>query len=64
MPKTVIEEAKLGRNLDITVERGAVVIRSRAQARQGWATDAQACRAAEADRFDDWDAAMLDGEWR
>jgi antitoxin MazE len=63
LPKAIIEEAGLGRDLDVAVESGAVVIRG-AQARAGWAVDAQACHDAGEDGLADWDAAVDDGEWR
>ena len=64
LPKTIIQEAGLGRDLDITIEGGAVVIRSAGHPRRGWAEDAQKCRAADDDSFEDWDVVTADGDWR
>ena len=63
LPRTLIDEAHLGDELEITVERGAVVIRG-AATRAGWAADAQACRAASDDELTDWDSVHADGDWR
>ena len=63
LPKAIIEEARLGRDLDVVVESGAVIIRG-AQARAGWAIDAQACRDAGDDSLADWDDTVADGDWQ
>ena len=62
LPKAVIEEARLGEELELKVEGGAVVIRG-AAGRAGWSADAQACRAAADDELTDWASADADG-WR
>ena len=63
LPKAVIEEAGLGRDLEVSVESGAVIIRS-AQARASWAVDALTCHEAGEDRLGDWDATLFDGQWK
>lgn len=63
LPRAIIEEAKLSRDLDVVVEAGAVVIRS-APVRAGWASDARACHEAGDDSLADWDATIIDGDWQ
>ncbi len=63
LPRALIEQARLGDELEITVEEGAVVIRG-AAVRTGWATDAAACRFASDDELADWSSTTGDGDWR
>jgi len=60
LPKAVLKQAGLGGALDLEVADGAVVIRSAAQSRTGWAEGATRCRQAGDDRLDDWDSALGD----
>lgn len=66
LPKSVIEEAELGSELDLQVVDGAVIIRSAHTARQGWAAAAEACQRENEDDFSDWDATTNDfeGPWQ
>ena len=65
LPKSVIEEAELGTELDLQVIDGAVVIRSAPTARKGWAEAAAACHQEGEDDLADWDATTTDfeGQW-
>jgi antitoxin MazE len=45
LPKAVIDQAGLKDDVDITVTRGAVIIRPLHTARAGWAEAAKACHA-------------------
>lgn len=60
LPKPVIEQAQLTDEVEVSVRDGAVLIRSAAHARAGWAEAAQAMQAADrlldpevATRFDE-----------
>ena len=66
LPKAVIEQAGLGRDLDLTVADGAVMIRSAKSTRVGWAEAARACQAASGKDLARWDALVgdFDGEWK
>jgi antitoxin MazE len=63
LPRSVIEDADLGDELNVVVERGAVVIRAVVAPRKGWAEDAKACRNNADDALGDWDSAIADGDW-
>ena len=65
IPKAIIEQAGLEKDLDLVVEDGAVIIRSAKKNRDGWETAAARCRAANDDKLADWDAAGndFDGDW-
>jgi antitoxin MazE len=65
LPRTVIEQAGLGRDLDLEVEEGTVVIRAAREKRRGWAEAAKACHAAGDDDLDSWDTTVGDfeGDW-
>jgi antitoxin MazE len=60
LPKAVIEQARLGKNLDLEVVDGAVIIRSEHAIRAGWADAAKACHEQGDDRFDEWEATAAD----
>ncbi len=66
LPKAIIEQACLQKDLDLTVVDGAVVIRSAKQTRAGWAEAARACHTEGDDQLGDWDATLTDfaGDWR
>jgi antitoxin MazE len=55
LPKAVIEQAGLERDLELEVVDGAVIIRSQERARAGWAEAARRCREQADDRLDEWD---------
>jgi antitoxin MazE len=55
LPKAVIEQAGLGKDLDLEIVDGAVIIRSQKQARAGWAEAARRCREQDDDQLVDWD---------
>jgi antitoxin MazE len=63
LPKTMIEQAGLGEELDLEVRDGAVVIRNADVIRKDWAQAAVACHEADEDVLDDWDATAADGDW-
>ena len=65
LPKAIIEQAGLEKDLDLVVEDGAVVIRSAKKIRDGWEAAAAECRASSDDNLDDWDSAGndFDGDW-
>ena len=65
LPKTVIEQAGLGKDLDLIVEDGAVIIRPAKKTREGWAEAAAECRNAGDGILEEWDAAIgdFDGDW-
>ena len=62
LPKSVIEEAELGSELDLQVVDGAVIIRSAHTPRKGWAEAAQACQNDNEDNLSDWDNTTNDPE--
>lgn len=65
LPKSVIEEAELGSELDLQVVDGAVIIRSTHTARKGWAEAAAVCHHDGEDDLGDWDVTTNDfeGQW-
>jgi antitoxin MazE len=66
LPRAVIEQAGLERDLDLEVVDGAVIIRSAKHVRAGWAEAARDCHARGGDAQDDWDAVTGDfaGDWK
>ncbi len=62
LPKTLIEEAGLQKELEAEVQDGMLVIRPVRNVRTGWAEDAVACHRQEEDGLSDWDAVDLDWE--
>jgi antitoxin MazE len=44
LPKAIIEQAGLGKDLDLIVKDGAVIIRPVRRIREGWAEAAAECR--------------------
>ena len=66
LPKAIIEQAGLEKDLDLSVENGAVIIRPERSVRKGWAKAAAECRAAGEDVLEDWDTVTsdFDGEWK
>ena len=66
LPKAVIEQACLEKDLDLSVEDGAVIIRPVQKARKGWGKAAAECHSAGDDDIEVWDAALSDfnGEWK
>lgn len=65
IPKTLIQQLGLTKELDMEVEDGALVIRPAKETRAGWAAAAVACHEAGDDRSDEWDAVTGDfaGDW-
>ncbi len=65
LPKSVIEQAGLTPELELEVGDGRVILSRIGNPRQNWEQDAMACRAAETDQLDDWDATIADfeGKW-
>ncbi len=55
LPKAVIEQAGLVRDLELEVVDGAVVIRSQKHLRAGWVEAARRCRELNDDQSGDWD---------
>jgi antitoxin MazE len=64
LPKRIVEEAGLGRDLEISVRKGTVVIRRSLEPRKGWSRAAQTCHAVGDDRLHEWDSAIADGVWQ
>lgn len=66
LPKPLIEQAALTDEVDLSLQDGAVVIRSAGHPRSGWADAARALRAARGDRLtDEPDATHFDEtEWK
>ena len=62
LPKAIIEQAGLGKELNLQVVDGAVIIRSADTARSGWEEAAEKCHAAGEDAMDEWDATLSDFE--
>jgi len=58
LPKAVIEQAQLTEELDLEVEKGAIIIRSLRRPRADWEQDAIACHANGEDNVDDWDVTV------
>ena len=65
IPRSVIEQAELGTDLELEIVDGDVVIRPSRQARSGWSAAAKSCHENGDDVFDDWDNAAPDfaGDW-
>ena len=65
LPKAVIEQAGLEKDLDLSIENGAVGIRPIKKVRDGWEKAAAECRAADDDKLEDWDGTAndFDGDW-
>jgi antitoxin MazE len=65
LPKAIIEQAGLGKDLDLIVKDGAVIIRPVRRIREGWAEAAAECRSVDDDKLEAWDAASgdFDGDW-
>jgi antitoxin MazE len=66
LPKVVIEQAGLSKELELEVSSGGIVIRPVNKTRQGWAEAAKACRADGNDSLGEWDTTLgdFDGEWK
>lgn len=60
LPKTVIEQAGLTRELELEVSPGAIVIRPVRETRAGWAEAAAECAALDDGDLDVWDATVGD----
>ena len=54
LPKAVIEQTRLGPDLELEVVNGAVVIRNARTVREGWSAAAAACHAAGDDQLGGW----------
>jgi len=65
LPKAVIEQAGLEKDLDLVVENGAVIIRPAKKAREGWKAAAAECHAVGDDKLEGWDVTVndFDGDW-
>ena len=61
-PRDVVEKAHLGKELEMEVVEGAVVIRAAQIVRPDWSQAAAACHDAGDDFLDDWDAVAGD-QW-
>lgn len=61
-PREVVERAHLGKELDMEVLDGVIVIRSVKTVRQGWGDAAAACHNAGEDCLEDWDNTVGD-QW-
>ena len=66
LPKPVIEQARLGEEVDIEVREGEVIIKSAQRIRAGWADAARELRERNDDRLLDEPVASRfdDKEWR
>lgn len=67
LPKAVIDQVRLGQDLDLQVSGGAIIIRPTRRVREGWAEAAAECRKANDDRAaSEWDSTIGDfeGEWK
>lgn len=65
LPKAVIVQAGLEKDLDLVVENGAVIIRPARKVRDGWQAAAAECRASGDNKLKDWDSTAndFDGDW-
>lgn len=64
LPKPLLEQAGLTDDVEITAERGQIIITSPRVARDGWADAAKRLHAADADRLDPTTATVFDEtEW-
>lgn len=66
LPKVVIEQAGLKRDLELEVIAGAVVIRPAKTIREGWSGAALHCHENGEDALADWDSTTRDfaGDWK
>ena len=66
LPKGVIEQVGLKRDLDIEIADGAVIIRPAKTIRAGWSEAARSCHSNRDDALAEWDAATGDfaGDWK
>ncbi len=62
LPKAVIEQAGLEKDLELEVVDGAVIIRSQKHVRSGWAEAARKCREQNDDQLGEWDVTSGEGE--
>ncbi len=65
IPRALIDEARLGETVELSVVEGALVVRSAAQARQGWEAAFQQMAAAGEDALFDAETATEfdEAEW-
>ncbi|MEQ8847448.1 AbrB/MazE/SpoVT family DNA-binding domain-containing protein [Botrimarina sp.] len=65
IPKAVIDQAGLSKELELEVTPGAIVIRPAHRVRGGWADAAASCGVSAEDDLGDWDATLGDfqGVW-
>lgn len=65
LPKSVIEQCGLKREIAMSVENGAVVLRAKRKPREGWAEDAALCAASGDDALliGDFPNAFDEKEW-
>ena len=65
LPKSVIEQAGLGEDLELEVLGQSVILHPARTIRAHWADDAKRCHDAHEDDLADWDATVTDfeGEW-
>lgn len=66
LPKVVIEQAGLTRDLELEFIDGAVIIRSAKTIREGWAEAARSCHENRDDSMGEWDSTTADfaGDWK
>jgi len=62
LPKAVVEQAGLGKELELEVHDDRVVIQVAREARRDWDAAAAACHAAADDQLPDWDGVSGDGD--
>ena len=62
MPKVVVEQAGLTRDLELIVQSDGVLIRSARKLREGWAQAAAELHRLGEDDVADWDSTIADGE--
>ena len=65
LPKAVIDQAGLEKDIDLEVKDGKVILSPARQPRAGWEVAAQACHAEGQDDLGDWDNTLNDfeGNW-
>ena len=65
LPKLIIDQRGIERDLDMEVVDGALVLRPIRPVREGWAAAAEQCHTCKDDSLSDWNAITddFDGDW-
>jgi len=62
LPKIIVEQAGLTKDLELVVQSGGVLIRAARTTREGWAEAAAELHEHGGDDVSEWDATLSDGK--